>query len=129
MRIPKSVGASLLALSILFCSVTLSAQPGTVFTYQGRLLNDGAPAEGDFDFEFSLWDAATSGTQIGATIPIAGLSVAEGLVEADLDFGAGAFDGEARWLQIALAPSGGRGALTTLTPRRAITPALCSSKI
>ena len=43
----------------------LTAAPmGTAFTYQGRFNSGGSPANGAYDFEFKLFDAATAGTQV-----------------------------------------------------------------
>src|SRR5205823_1688788 len=39
-----------------------------------------------------------------------------------LDFGTGAFQGSARWLELAVRPTGG-GTFTTLSPRQALTAA------
>lgn len=49
-----------------FCQVS-SAQP-TGFSYQGSLKNAGAPANGNHDFEFRLWDSVSGGAQIGSTL-------------------------------------------------------------
>ena len=48
------------------------------------------------------------------------LPVSGGLFTADLDFGAAAFDGQARWLEVAVRPGASTGAYTTLAPRRAL---------
>ena len=37
----------------------------TEFTYQGQLQSSSAPASGNFDFEFLLFDALTGGAQLG----------------------------------------------------------------
>ncbi|MFQ5343601.1 MAG: hypothetical protein ACE5F6_18835, partial [Anaerolineae bacterium] len=44
---------------------SVQAAVGTGFTYQGRLTDAGSPASGAYDFEFKLYNAATSGTLIG----------------------------------------------------------------
>ncbi len=41
---------------------------GTAFTHQGRLIQAGLPADGDFDFEFRLFDAASAGNQQGSVV-------------------------------------------------------------
>src|SRR5438034_10735392 len=41
---------------------------GSGFTYQGRLVFNGSPASGNYDFSFSLYDAATGGIQISNVI-------------------------------------------------------------
>ncbi len=48
----------------------LQATLGTGFTYQGRLADGGAPAEGTFDFEFKLYDDPTDGAQVGSTVRV-----------------------------------------------------------
>ena len=91
---------------------------GAAFTYQGRLVDNGLTANGNYDFEFSLYDDLTAGVQIGSTVAQT-LNVSGGLFAASLDFGADAFNGEARYLEIAVQLSGG-GGFTTLTPRQPI---------
>ncbi len=93
---------------------------GTAFTYQGRLNDAGNPANGAYDFQFKLFDAVSGGTQIGGVVPKNDLPVSGGLFTTDLDFGAGAFDGQARWLEVAVRPGASTGAYTTLAPRRAL---------
>ncbi|MEE4270135.1 MAG: hypothetical protein V2I67_00575, partial [Thermoanaerobaculales bacterium] len=70
------------------------------------------------DFQFSLWDAASGGAQIGATVPVNSVAVADGRFTTSLDFGAAAFDGDARWLEIAVDYPSGTGSPTTLSPRQ-----------
>lgn len=75
-----------------------SAQ-GATFTYQGRLEWKDEPITGSCQMAFRLYNHATSesvvGSAITTTVPISG-----GLFTTDLDFGANAFDGNARWLGI-----------------------------
>jgi len=49
--------------------------------------------------------------------------VTDGLFTVDLDFGAGAFNGDARYLTIGVRPGSSTGAYTLLTPRVALTAA------
>jgi hypothetical protein len=42
----------------------------TAFTYQGRLQDGGAPANGSYDFQFTLWDALSGGTQQPQPSPV-----------------------------------------------------------
>jgi len=101
----------------------LGSPVGTAFTYQGRLIKDGSPVNASCDFQFSLWDAVSGGTQVGTT-QTKTVSVSNGLFTVtDLDFGAGAFQGDARWLQIAVRCPTGSGNYTPLDPRQALTPA------
>jgi hypothetical protein len=94
---------------------------GSAFTYQGRLTDAGSPANGTYDFQFILYDALTGGTQIGTTQAVNDLQVTNGLFTTTLDFGATAFDGNARWLEIGVRPGAATGTYTLLSPRQAVT--------
>jgi len=72
---------------------------------------------------FALFNAATAGQQVGETRTFPGVGVTNGVFTVLLDFGAGAFDGNARWLEIAVRHAGTGQAFTTLEPRQTITPA------
>ena len=95
------------------------AATGTEIWYQGQLSDAGTPANGTFDFQFTLHDAPTGGNTIGPSLQRNGVTVGNGLFATDLDFGAGAFVGNARWLQISVRPTGD-GPFTTLTPRQSL---------
>ncbi|MDZ7728948.1 MAG: hypothetical protein U5Q44_12545 [Dehalococcoidia bacterium] len=95
---------------------------GTAFTYQGQLSDGDAVADGSYDLRFILYDAASGGSQVGSTVEKTGVAVADGLFTVQLDFGAAAFSGDARWLEIAIRPDGG-GSYTVLNPRQPITAA------
>ncbi|MBC7261593.1 MAG: hypothetical protein H5T63_06235, partial [Chloroflexi bacterium] len=102
--------------------VGIQAVVGTAFTYQGQLQKDGSPVNGNCDFQFSLWNAASSGAQIGTTQPKTNVAVSNGYFTIpDLDFGAGAFQGDARWLAVSVRCPAGSGSYTTLSPRQALT--------
>jgi trimeric autotransporter adhesin len=94
--------------------------PPAAFTYQGQLKQSGSPANGQYDFQLSLYDAPTGGSLVSGPVT-ATLTVTNGLFTATPDFGAAAFQGSARWLEIAVRPSGG-GPYTTLSPRQPLTP-------
>lgn len=96
---------------------------GTAFTYQGQLSQNGAPANGACDMQLSLFDSASPTVQVGSTQTKSNVSVSNGLFTIpDLDFG-NVFDGDARWLQIAVRCPAGSGGYTTLSPLVALTPA------
>ncbi len=101
---------------------TTLAAVGTAFTYQGRLKDSGVPAAGVYDFQFRLYDALSGGSQIGGTSSVADVAVSDGLFTVTLDFGASAFDGQARWLEIDVKRDAD-GSYTTLSPRQALTAA------
>lgn len=111
--------ARLLLLITLSVATTLAQT--TEFTYQGRLLDSSNPPTASYDFEFSLWNALTSGMQVGSTQTRTGIAVSGGVFTVKLDFGS-AFTGADRFLQIAVRPSTG-GAYVVLTPRQSVTSA------
>jgi hypothetical protein len=76
-----------------------AAQGTTAFTYQGQLHDNGTNANGAYTMIFALYNAASGGAQIGSTITTSP-TLANGLFTVNLDFGAGAFNGSARWLDI-----------------------------
>jgi hypothetical protein len=121
------IGVVVLVTSVCIrSSVTYGAPLGTAFTYQGRLKSAGAPLNATADFQFSLWDAAgtgsppTGGAQIGATQAVTSVAVAGGLFTVQLnaggEFSAAAFNGDKRWLEITV-----NG--TPLSPRQPLTAA------
>ena len=107
-------------LSLGPCGVAEAEPMGTAFTYQGQLKESAVPVNDTADFEFTLWDASSNGTQIGSD-GVSGVDVVDGLFTVVLDFGGGQFAGDARWLQIAVKGSGDPG-FTTLSPRQELTP-------
>ena len=95
------------------------ALSSTAFTYQGRLSDDAGPVNDACDFTFRLYDVFSGGTPLAA-VPRPGVDVSDGYFTALLDFGAGAFAGQDRWLGIEVDCD---GTPTTLAPRQALTPA------
>src|SRR5215510_3796817 len=96
---------------------------GTAFTYQGRLADSGAPANGAYDFQFALYDMPDSEDSIGPALDKSTVAVSNGLFIITLDFGTNTFTGEARWLGISVRSSDGSGEFTELMPRQPLTPA------
>jgi hypothetical protein len=92
---------------------------GTAFTYQGRLTDADGPVNGTCDFTFRLYDEGAGGALLG-TDTKAGVQVNDGYFSVELDFGADAFTGDARYLQITVNCGSGD---TTLSPRQALTAA------
>ncbi len=109
----------LVHVAILVAAVPGIFAQGTAFTYQGRLLDGAAPADGRYDFRFSAWSAPSGPSQIGSTLPVNGVGVSNGVFTVALDFGAGIFTGPARWLEIAVSTNGA-GVFTSL-PRQPLT--------
>lgn len=93
----------------------------TTFAYQGRLVEGGEPAEGTFEFKFTLHDAETGGSQEFPVNQVE-VDVTGGAFVVLLDFGPGAFDGTARWLEISVKQAGSADEFTLLTPRQPMQP-------
>ncbi len=111
------------AIACLLASAIPAIGQPTGFTYQGQLKDGGSPANGAFDMSFSIFDADVDGNLVAGPLVFDGqggnppqMTVTSGLFTATLDFGAGIFDGNPRWLEVTV--SG-----TTLSPRQAITSA------
>jgi hypothetical protein len=94
---------------------------GSAFTYQGRLMDDGDPANGSYDFQFDLYDDPTSGSRVADTVFVDDKEVSEGLFTVQLDFERGVFTGEARYLEIAVRAGDSSGDYTILAPRQELT--------
>jgi hypothetical protein len=83
---------------------------GSGFTYQGRLTDGGGnPISDVCGFDFSLWDAESGGSMIGHQI-VTSVAVTDGyltvLLNSGGEIGEQPFDGQARWLKIAVKCSG-----------------------
>jgi len=99
--------------------MALSDPLGSAINYQGRL-NDGEnPADGMYSFRFRLLSDAAGAKPVGQTVELPNQTIADGLLSATLDFGAGAFNRDARWLEISVKPGGpgASGEYTRLTPQ------------
>lgn len=86
-------------------------------TYQGFLTDQGAPANGSFDFRFTLRDAAEQ--PIGTPVSRDGVNVLRGLFSVSLEFPFPAFNGDDRRLAIEVRRPGAPD-YTALTPSVAI---------
>src|SRR6267378_7641572 len=93
----------IVVLALFFAGVFSCGAQVTAFTYQGRLSNGTNAANGSYDFQFRLYDAATNGTQV-PIIPVApGVLVSNGQFTTAMDFG-DVFRGAPQWLEIAVQP-------------------------
>jgi hypothetical protein len=112
----------LMVILVLTMGDVQGAPVGTAFTYQGRLDDNGQSGNGDFDFQFRLFDAESGGSQMGVAVIKEDVPVVKGLFTIpDLDFGSGIFNGEARWLEIGVRPAANTGPFTVLSPLQAMT--------
>ena len=87
----------------------------TEFTYQGRLTDSGT-LQSTYQMRFRLFDAVSNGGQVGATLTNPSVAVSSGVFTVSLNFGAAAFDGTDRFLEIAVKRTTA-DPFTILTPR------------
>jgi Chaperone of endosialidase len=116
-----TIALALLALFTLNLQLTTAKAQGTAFTYQGRLKDSGAPANGTYDFRFRLASDALGNNYVGSAFLTNGIGVSNGLFIATLDFGPGLFTGSNYWLEVDVRSNGVSG-YTTLNPLQALTP-------
>jgi len=125
--IVREVGSYFMT-TIMLSTIVMADPVGTSFTYQGQLKQDGVPLDAKADLVFSLWDAASIGNPIGVALHVDAVPVVNGLFTVELDFGAGAFNGDERFLEVAVrAPAwDGQGVepvFVMLDPRQPVAPA------
>ncbi|HUA66016.1 MAG TPA: hypothetical protein VME24_09220, partial [Alphaproteobacteria bacterium] len=108
--------------SVATAAATLTAHAqGTAFAYQGRLENNGTPANGNYDLMFTLYTTNAGGVAIAGPVIDSGTVVSNGLFTTTIDFGSGAFAGNNYWLDISVSPAGSN-TFSELTPRQPILP-------
>lgn len=95
-----------------------SASQGTTFTYQGELLENSAPANGNYEMAVSVYTEAVNGTHL-IGVKFLSVPVVDGIFTLDLDFGVTEFMGEERWLEIGVRDFNTPN-ITVLTPRQLI---------
>jgi hypothetical protein len=111
-----------IALFIACAAVTTAFAQSTAITYQGRLSDNGAPANGTYELRFVLRSGATTNdAQVGPTLFIAPLAVSDAMFSTQLDFGSGVFTGAPRWLEVGVRTNGSASAYSVLLPLQRIT--------
>ena len=101
----------------VFCITILSGAvwaQGNAFSFQGRLNDGTTPANGSYDLQFRLYNAATGGTQIGTTTALRpNTTLINGVFSVTLDFGATAFNNpNLVFIEIGIRPNGSPNAYT-----------------
>ena len=114
---PAGVGGAWRVAALVLAVTEALAVP---FTYQGRLVDGAALANGNYELRFRLFDSVTAGTQVGGDVSLPTVGVTNGLFTVALEFGAGSFTGADRWLELSARPAGDAGALSVFDPRQAI---------
>lgn len=88
----------------------MTAGSAGFFTYQGNLNQSGTPVSGPADLRFRLLDR--NGVQVGGPVTLLNVPVQDGLFTVELglngEFGLDAFDGTARYLEVAVGVPAGR---------------------
>ena len=98
---PRTSRLILAALSLIAPASASAQTPlGSVFTYQGKLESGGNPAQGSFDLRFTLYSLPSGGGPLAGPVCSDNVAVTQGVFTTSIDFGAAAFNGDARWLEI-----------------------------
>lgn len=113
-----------LCLGVVAAPLTSNAgEPvGTGFSYRGSLSAGGLPANGTYDLKFTLFDTLANGVPVALPLTNQAIHLSGGLFNVGLDFGAGAFDGNKRWLEIGVRTNGADADFETLIPRQELAP-------
>lgn len=109
-------------MALIISGAPLASGQTSAFTYQGRLNDAGAPANGIYDLRFAIYDAVTNGVSLGAVTNLP-TTVSNGLFTVQLDFGASVFNGADRWLEIGVRTNGSASPYQALVPRQPFTAA------
>lgn len=99
-----------------------------LITYQGKLSDGAAAANGAYDLQFQLFNQATGGTARTAKITLDDVPVTNGVFTVQLDFSANLFplnpailDAENSFFEISVRAGNSIGGFTVLTPRQPLT--------
>src|SRR6516162_1567331 len=123
-RVFRRALPALALLSTFNFQLSTAPAQGTAFVYQGQLNDSGAPANGNYDLRFAIYNSTNvPGTLVAGPLTNSAVAASNGLFTVNLDFGPGVFTGPARWLDIGVRTNGSAGAFTSLTPRQPLLPA------
>ena len=99
-----------------------TTQRCATITYQGRLSDGNAAANGQFDLQFQAFETETGGAAQSELTTLENVPVTNGIFTVPLFFGATLTDNyKAQFLEIGVRPGVSTGAFTTLTPRQPLT--------
>ncbi len=114
---PKAPSFAAACLVALLASSTSAQTPlDTSFKFQGELRLSNVVVNTNQDFIFDVFGTAAGGASLGSNNR-PNVPVSRGVFTVTLDFGAGIFDGDKRWVEIRVRETSGGGAFTTLSPR------------
>jgi microcystin-dependent protein len=125
------MGMMVLLLGLAGVSWAEDPNLGTVFSYQGRLETAGSPPlNGSYDFKFRVYDTdeVGAGTPIGDPMSEPNIPVTEGIFTVQLNPDPSGtipnlFNGEVRYLEIAVRKTGSAESYFTISPRQRINAA------
>ncbi|MEZ6318360.1 MAG: hypothetical protein R3B49_06350 [Phycisphaerales bacterium] len=110
-----------MTVAALMAAASYASAIGTTWTYQSVLFDNGSPANGVYDVQIQLYDAAVGGTLLSTQV-FNNEPVTRGTWTGNVDFGSNFNDGKARWVAIGIRPGPSGGAYTVLTPRQPVLP-------
>ena len=104
------------------CASHCPSRLSSAITYQGQLQREGSPYSGPAQMQFTLWNLPVGGQPVANPIVMDSVEVVNGLFRVQLDFGADAIRGSARWLEVEVCTQAciEPGAFTVLQPRHAL---------
>jgi len=113
----------ILASVLLFAALMINAQPvNTGFTYQGQLIESGAPANGQYDIQIDAFNVENGGTGFIFPAEYSNVSVSNGVFNlSNVDFGDIFYLLNSNiWLEISVRKTSVGGNYTVLSPRQKI---------
>jgi hypothetical protein len=120
----SAVGRIVMIGLVVAGAALISRSQTTAFTYQGKLTDTAAAANGSYDMQFVLFDQLAGGNpqpQPGpVTVTRTGVIVTSGIFTVQLDFGVAALTGNDRFLEISVKRSVDP-TYTLLSPRQPLT--------
>ena len=72
MKTTRIIGLALLGLSTFNPQLSTAFAQGTAFTYEGRLSDNGAPANGSYDLQFKIHDSLSGGSVVRCGVGLNG---------------------------------------------------------
>jgi len=119
--INKILTIILLLLAGFYNQKVHAAPVGSGFSYQGELMDNGAPANDSYDMMFIAYDQKEGGQSAPVVPTVNGVIVSDGLFNIlSIDFGDFTFTGNEVWMEISVKKSSDAGGFETLVPRQRI---------
>ena len=107
------------SVAILLLSIASAFSQSSAFTYQGRLLDNGSPSRGSYDFQFAIIEENGKVVEDAKTNMV--VEVTNGLFTVTIDAPPNVFDGNPRFLEIGVRTNGSSADYVILDPPQPIT--------